>query len=86
MLLMAGDKFDFKKTTTAFLRHYEGEGLMIGIRNILKSFGVLICVVRGNHEKEEVLRFVNNWRIYLIKRTEVLTKNVLLLKEVTARD
>jgi DNA repair exonuclease SbcCD nuclease subunit len=56
ILLMAGDMFDFKKTTTAFLRHYEGEGLMISVRNILKSFGIPIYVIRGNHEKEEVLR------------------------------
>lgn len=28
-LLVAGDMFDFKKTQTAYLRHYEGEGLMI---------------------------------------------------------
>jgi len=56
ILLMAGDMFDFKKTTTAYLRHYEGEGLMISVRNILKSFGIPIYVIRGNHEKEEVLR------------------------------
>ncbi|MDH5266214.1 MAG: metallophosphoesterase [Candidatus Bathyarchaeota archaeon] len=56
MLLMAGDMFDFKKTATAYLRHYEGEGLMISIRNIFQSFGVPVYVIRGNHEKEEVLR------------------------------
>jgi len=56
ILLMAGDMFDFKKTPTAYLRHYEGEGLMIRVRNILRSLGVPVYAVRGNHEKEEVLR------------------------------
>lgn len=56
ILLMGGDMFDFKKTPTAYLRHYEGEGLMISVRNILRSFGVPVYTIRGNHEKEEVLR------------------------------
>lgn len=56
ILLMAGDMFDFKKTPTAYLRHYEGEGLMISVRNVLKQFGVPVYAIRGNHEKEEVLR------------------------------
>jgi len=72
-VLLAGDMFDFKKTATAYLRHYEGEGLMIKVRNILKSFGMPVYAIRGNHEKEEVLRgldqtvesfhYINNdWR------------------------
>ena len=56
ILLMAGDMFDFKKTPTAYVRHYEGEGLMIRVRNILRSFEVPVYAIRGNHEKEEVLR------------------------------
>jgi len=56
VLLMAGDMFDFKKTPTTYLRHYEGEGLMIPLRQILRDFGIPIFSIRGNHEKEEVLR------------------------------
>lgn len=55
MLLMAGDMFDYKKTQTAYLRHYEGESFMIKIRGILEEFGKPIYAIRGNHEKEEVL-------------------------------
>jgi DNA repair exonuclease SbcCD nuclease subunit len=55
-LLVAGDMFDFKKTTTAYLRHYEGEGLMIKVRNILREVNIPTYVIRGNHEKEEVLK------------------------------
>jgi len=37
-----------------------------------------------NIEKNpEVLRFINNWKIYLIKRTGVLEKNIQLLKEIS---
>lgn len=40
-----------------------------------------------NIEKNpEVLRFVNNWKIYLIERTEVLEKNIRLLKEFSVID
>lgn len=56
VLLVAGDMFDYKKTQTAYLRHYEGEALMITIRNVLKRFGLPIYAIRGNHEKGEVLR------------------------------
>jgi DNA repair exonuclease SbcCD nuclease subunit len=56
LLLIAGDMFDYKKTATTYLRHYEGEGLMIKIRNVLKKFKIPIYAIRGNHEKEEVLR------------------------------
>ena len=56
LLLIAGDMFDYKKTATTYLRHYEGEGLMIKIRNILKKFKKPIYAIRGNHEKEEVLK------------------------------
>jgi DNA repair exonuclease SbcCD nuclease subunit len=55
-LLIAGDMFDFKKTQTAYLRHYEGEGLMITVRSTLKDFAIPIYALRGNHEKEEVLK------------------------------
>lgn len=55
-LLMAGDMFDFKKTPAVYLRHYEGEGLMIPLRQILSDFEIPIFCIRGNHEKEEVLR------------------------------
>jgi len=55
-VLMAGDMFDFKKTPTIYLRHYEGEGLMIKVRSIIKEAGIPVYAIRGNHEKEEVLR------------------------------
>ena len=55
-LLMAGDMFDVKKTPGTFLRHYEGEGLTITVRQILRNFGLPIFSIRGNHEKEEVLK------------------------------
>ena len=54
-LLIAGDMFDFKKTPTTYLRHFEGEGLTIPLRRILKDFAVPVFALRGNHEKEEVL-------------------------------
>jgi len=55
-LLIAGDMFDYKKTTSTYLRHYEGEGLMIKVRDILMEFGIPTYAIRGNHEKEEVMR------------------------------
>jgi DNA repair exonuclease SbcCD nuclease subunit len=55
-LLVAGDMFDFKKTSATYLRHYEGEGLTIPLRQILRDFEIPIFSIRGNHEKEEVLR------------------------------
>jgi DNA repair exonuclease SbcCD nuclease subunit len=55
-LLVAGDMFDFKKTSATYLRHYEGEGLTIPLRQILRDFKIPIFSIRGNHEKEEVLR------------------------------
>jgi predicted phosphodiesterase len=74
VLLIAGDMFDFKKTHTTYLRHFEGEGLTIPLRQILKDFAVPIFAIRGNHEKEEVLQGLaqtvenfhyvkNDWRI-----------------------
>ncbi len=74
ILLIAGDMFDFKKTPTTYLRHFEGEGLTIPLRQILKDFAVPIFAIRGNHEKEEVLQGLdqtvenfhyvkNDWRI-----------------------
>jgi len=47
--------FNFKKTPTAYLRHYEREGLMTRVRKILKEFGTPVYAIRGNHEKEEIL-------------------------------
>jgi len=55
LILMAGDMFDYKKTATTYLRHYEGEGLMIRVRRMLKKIKTPIYAIRGNHEKEEVL-------------------------------
>lgn len=55
-LLMAGDMFDAKKTAGTYLRHYEGEGLTITIRQILRNFELPIFSIRGNHEREEVLK------------------------------
>lgn len=55
ILLMAGDMFDCKKTPGTYLRHYEGEGLMINVRQTLREFNIPIFSIRGNHEKEEVL-------------------------------
>ena len=55
-LVLAGDMFDYKKTTTTYLRHYEGEAYMMRIRELLTSTGVPIYAIRGNHEKAEVLK------------------------------
>ena len=55
-LLVAGDMFDFKKTPGVFLRHYEGEGLMMHVRSALRNFKLPIYCIKGNHEKEEVLQ------------------------------
>jgi len=59
VLLIAGDMFDYKKTASAYLRHYEGEGLMIKVRDVLTEFGIPTYAIRGNHEKEEVLKGLN---------------------------
>ncbi len=56
VLFMAGDMFDYKKTETVFLRHYEGEGHMMKLREILKRFAKPVYAIRGNHDKEEVLK------------------------------
>lgn len=58
-LLMAGDMFDFKKTPAVYLRHYEGEGLTMPLRQIIRDFEIPVFSIRGNHEKEEVLRGLN---------------------------
>lgn len=58
-LLIAGDMFDYKKTTSSYLRHYEGEGMMLKVRDVLSEFGIPIYAIRGNHEKEEVLKGLN---------------------------
>ncbi|MCW3986466.1 MAG: metallophosphoesterase [Candidatus Bathyarchaeota archaeon] len=54
-IILAGDMFDYKKTATTYLRHYEGEASMIRIRKLLTTIDVPIFAVRGNHEKSEVL-------------------------------
>lgn len=54
-LFLAGDMFDAKKTETMYLRHYEGEGHMIRVREIFKKFGKPIYAIRGNHDREEIL-------------------------------
>lgn len=56
MLFLAGDMFDYKKTETIYLRHYEGENYMMKIREIMKNFGKPIYAIRGNHDKEEILK------------------------------
>lgn len=74
-LLMAGDMFDFKKTPAVYLKHYEGEGLTIPLRQILSDFEIPVLCIRGNHEKEEVLRGLdqtvenlnyvkNDWKVF----------------------
>lgn len=50
-LLIAGDMFDYKKTTSSYLRHYEGEGMMLKVRDVLSELGIPIYAIRGNHEK-----------------------------------
>jgi len=56
LLFLAGDMFDYMKTETIYLRHYEGEGYMVGIRDIFRAFEKPIYAIRGNHDKEEILR------------------------------
>ncbi|MEM2760074.1 MAG: metallophosphoesterase [Nitrososphaerales archaeon] len=56
MLFLAGDMFDYKKTETIYLRHYEGESYMIKIREIMEKFGKPVYAIKGNHDKEEILK------------------------------
>lgn len=56
MYILAGDMFDYKKSATSFLRHYEGEGFMVKIRKFLSSLDKPVYTVLGNHEKPEVLK------------------------------
>jgi DNA repair exonuclease SbcCD nuclease subunit len=55
MLFLAGDMFDYKKTETMYVRHYEGEASMMRIREALEKFGKPVYAIRGNHDKEEIL-------------------------------
>jgi len=48
--------FDYMKTETIYLRHYEGEGYMVRVRDIFRDFEKPIYAIRGNHDKEEILR------------------------------
>jgi DNA repair exonuclease SbcCD nuclease subunit len=54
-LFLAGDMFDAKKTETLYLRHYEGEGHMIRIREMFEKFGKPIYAIEGNHDRQEIL-------------------------------
>jgi DNA repair exonuclease SbcCD nuclease subunit len=56
MLFLVGDMFDYKKTPTIYVRHYEGEECMIKIRKILEKFGNPVFVIKGNHDREEILK------------------------------
>ncbi len=56
VLFLAGDMFDYKKTETAYLRHYEGENYMMKIREIIKNLGIPVYAIKGNHDKEEILK------------------------------
>lgn len=55
-IFLAGDMFDYKKTETMYVRHYEGEGYMMRVREVLKEFGKPIYAIRGNHDKAEILK------------------------------
>ena len=44
------------KTETIYLRHYEGEGHMVKIREIFRIFGKPMYAIRGNHDKDEILK------------------------------
>jgi DNA repair exonuclease SbcCD nuclease subunit len=54
-LFLAGDMFDAKKTETMYLRHYEGEGYMIRIREMFEKFEKPVYAIKGNHDREEIL-------------------------------
>jgi len=56
MLFLAGDIFDYKKTESIYVRHYEGEGQMMRVRQIFEKFGRPVYAIRGNHDKEEILK------------------------------
>ncbi len=56
MLFLAGDMFDYKKTESVYVRHYEGEAQMIKLREIFGKYGKPIYAIRGNHDKEEILK------------------------------
>jgi DNA repair exonuclease SbcCD nuclease subunit len=55
LLFLAGDMFDAKKTETLYVRHYEGEGQMIRVRETLRKFAKPVYAIRGNHDREEIL-------------------------------
>ena len=79
-LLIAGDMFDYKKTASTYLRHYEGEGLMIRVRDILREASMPCYALRGNHEKEEILRGLNQTveGFHYIKNDRVNLGDVLI--------
>lgn len=56
VLFLAGDMFDYKKTESAYVRHYEGEAWMIRLREVLRQFEKPVYAIRGNHDKEEILK------------------------------
>lgn len=59
LVVFAGDMFDYKRTPSVFLRHYEGEDVMVQIRPTLEKLGIDIFAIRGNHEKAEVLNSID---------------------------
>jgi DNA repair exonuclease SbcCD nuclease subunit len=66
LLFLGGDIFDYMKTETVYLRHYEGEHHMIKIREIIERFEKPVYAIKGNHDKEEILsgleQTVSNFR------------------------
>jgi predicted phosphodiesterase len=56
LIIFTGDMFDYKRTPSTFVRHYEGEGAMVGIRPTLEELRADIFAIRGNHERAEVLK------------------------------
>ena len=56
ILVFAGDMFDYKRSFSSFVRWFEGEGRMISVRPLLEKLGVNIYAIRGNHEREEIVK------------------------------
>ena len=58
-LFLAGDMFDAKKTDTLYVRHYEGEGHMIRVREAIRKFAKPVYAILGNHDRQEILAGLN---------------------------
>jgi predicted phosphodiesterase len=56
IVVFAGDMFDYKRSVSSFVRWFEGEERMISVRPLLEKLGAEIYAIRGNHEREEILR------------------------------